>query len=121
MRINPLAFRLTGGPAVAIGILIIPLFDTIRVFTTRILRGSSPFEADRRHIHHLLIDYGFTHMHATGVLVTVNIFYICLVLGLDGYLNMHTLILLELALASAGTYYLHREVNIKKMQSPAVR
>jgi len=31
------------GPAVAIGILVLPLFDTLRVFTTRILNGKSPF------------------------------------------------------------------------------
>jgi UDP-N-acetylmuramyl pentapeptide phosphotransferase/UDP-N-acetylglucosamine-1-phosphate transferase len=114
-RSNP--FRLQSAPAVAIGVLIIPLFDTLRVFTTRILRGRSPFEADRRHIHHLLIDYGYTHMHATGILVTVNIFYICLVLGLDSWLDLHELILLQVLLASAGTYYLHRQVNARRVKS----
>ncbi|MCB0634922.1 MAG: undecaprenyl/decaprenyl-phosphate alpha-N-acetylglucosaminyl 1-phosphate transferase, partial [Lewinella sp.] len=45
-------------PAVAIGIMILPLFDTMRVFVTRVIRGHSPFHADRRHIHHLLVDFG---------------------------------------------------------------
>lgn len=111
-KTNP--FRLSGGPAVAIGVLIIPLFDTIRVFATRAARGKSPFQADRRHIHHLLIDFGYSHMRATAVLVTVNIIYICLVLGLDGIVNMHLLIVLEIFLAGAGTYYLHREVNARR-------
>ena len=48
-------YKVKSVPAVAIGILILPLFDTLRVFLTRILRGRSPLSADRNHIHHLLI------------------------------------------------------------------
>ena len=66
-------------PVVAIGILILPLFDTLRVFIMRILRGRSPMSPDRNHIHHLLIDYGFSHMQATGVLVAVNTLFIAFV------------------------------------------
>ena len=68
---NPLSIK--AGPAVAIGILILPLFDTARVFTIRILRGRSPFSPDRLHIHHLLVDFGFSHMQGTGILVAVSI------------------------------------------------
>ncbi len=105
---NP--YRFHGGPAVAIGILIIPLYDTIRVFVTRLLRGQSPFQADRRHIHHLLIDYGFSHMQSTAVLIAMNMVYICLVMGLHDRLSLHWLLLLELLLATALTYYLHHQV-----------
>jgi UDP-GlcNAc:undecaprenyl-phosphate GlcNAc-1-phosphate transferase len=65
-------------PAVAVGILIIPLFDTLRVFILRVMRGKSPFHPDRTHVHHLLIDIGFTHLQATAVLALVNIFFIAL-------------------------------------------
>ena len=65
-------------PAVAVGILIIPLFDTLRVFILRAMRGKSPFHPDRTHVHHLLIDIGFTHLQATAVLALVNIFFIAL-------------------------------------------
>ena len=58
-------YKFPAAPAAAIGILILPLFDTFRVFTTRILRGRSPFLPDRNHIHHLLIDTGISHMQAT--------------------------------------------------------
>lgn len=59
-------------PVVTLGILVIPLFDTLRVFTIRILQGRSPLSADRNHIHHLLLDMGFSHMGATGILVSFN-------------------------------------------------
>ena len=65
-------------PAVAVGILIVPLFDTLRVFILRAMRGKSPFHPDRTHVHHLLIDIGFTHIQATIVLAMVNIIFIAI-------------------------------------------
>lgn len=73
---SPYTFK--SAPSVAIGILILPLFDTLRVFTLRLVEGKSPFHPDRKHIHHILIDLGFTHMQATGVLLLVSIFFIVL-------------------------------------------
>jgi UDP-N-acetylmuramyl pentapeptide phosphotransferase/UDP-N-acetylglucosamine-1-phosphate transferase len=107
-------FRFKAIPVVAIGIMMIPLFDTLRVFITRILRGSSPFRADRRHIHHLLIDFGLSHMQATGALIFINVIFIVLVFSLDKALNMHWLLVLILSLASGATYWLHRSVIGKK-------
>lgn len=101
-------FKLQAGPAVAIGVLIIPLFDTIRVFTTRILRGQSPFQADRRHIHHLLIDYGYSHIKATTILVLVNMFFVTAVFSLHDKMNMHLLIALEVIIITAFSYFFHK-------------
>lgn len=70
-------------PAVTVGILIIPLFDTLRVFTLRILKGNSPFNPDRTHIHHLLLDLGFSHLQATAVLGFVNLVFIAVVFELQ--------------------------------------
>ncbi len=66
-------------PAIVCGLLIIPVFDTLRVFTLRIARGVSPFNADRNHIHHRLIDFKLSHMEASGILVGVNIIFIGIV------------------------------------------
>lgn len=107
-------FRLESGPVVAISIMIIPLFDTLRVFITRIYRGQSPFHADRRHIHHLLIDYGFSHMKATGILVSVNVFFITLVFVMHDRVEMHVLLLLVLSIAISLTYFLHKVTMRKK-------
>lgn len=49
-------------PAVfAVAVLSYPLTDTLSVFTIRVVRGVSPFRADRNHLHHCLIDRGYTH------------------------------------------------------------
>ncbi|PHN05639.1 undecaprenyl-phosphate alpha-N-acetylglucosaminyl 1-phosphate transferase [Flavilitoribacter nigricans DSM 23189 = NBRC 102662] len=108
-------YKLNDVPVVGIGIMIIPLFDTLRVFITRIIRGNSPFKADRRHIHHLLIDYGFSHMKATGILVSVNVFFITIVLGLQDVLDIHLLLLLVILIATGLTYFLHK-ANLEKKQ-----
>jgi len=96
--------------AVAVSIMIIPLFDTIRVFSTRIAKGGSPFQPDRQHIHHLLIDSGLDHMQATLVLGTTNLFFISTVFYLDPIMELHALIGLQLFVALVTTYFLHRNV-----------
>ncbi|MCO6478492.1 MAG: undecaprenyl/decaprenyl-phosphate alpha-N-acetylglucosaminyl 1-phosphate transferase [Phaeodactylibacter sp.] len=108
--------KIMASPAVAIGIMILPLYDTVRVSVTRILRGKSPLLADRRHIHHLLIDYGFSHMQATGILVSVNTIFILLAFSLNRALEMHGLLALIIALASSLTYWLHKAVLRKKQK-----
>jgi len=60
-------------PAVAIAILIIPIFDTLRVVVIRLTQGKSPFIADRNHLHHRLLDTGMTHTQATLVLSGFNV------------------------------------------------
>ncbi len=89
-------------PAVAIGILILPLFDTLRVFTTRMIRGKSPFFPDKTHIHHLFLRCGLSHVQSTVVLVIVNICFIALAYFFQG-LGSLTLIILIVGTAILGT------------------
>lgn len=64
--------------AVAISILIVPLLDTLRVFSIRLAKGRSPFVPDRNHIHHLLLDRGLNHRYVTVSCVGLNISFIVL-------------------------------------------
>jgi UDP-N-acetylmuramyl pentapeptide phosphotransferase/UDP-N-acetylglucosamine-1-phosphate transferase len=59
-------------PILAMLILILPLFDTLRMFIIRLLAKKSPFEGDRNHLHHIIIDQGISHMAATAWLVGSN-------------------------------------------------
>jgi UDP-N-acetylmuramyl pentapeptide phosphotransferase/UDP-N-acetylglucosamine-1-phosphate transferase len=59
-------------PILAMLILVLPLFDTLRMFIIRLLAKKSPFEGDRNHLHHIVIDQGISHMAATAWLVGVN-------------------------------------------------
>ena len=59
-------------PAFLIAVGCIPLFDTVRVMTMRILRGKSPFKPDKTHLHHLFIDMGFSHLGAALSILLIN-------------------------------------------------
>lgn len=69
---------LPGGASVALGIaiLMVPLADTLRVFSIRIAQGRSPFSPDRNHIHHLLLDRGLSHKQVTSTCVALNMLFI---------------------------------------------
>ena len=69
--------------ALTVTVLILPIYDTLRVFSLRILKGGSPFVADRIHIHHILIRQNLTHGQATLVLVGYNLVLISCVFLLD--------------------------------------
>ncbi|RTL58612.1 MAG: undecaprenyl/decaprenyl-phosphate alpha-N-acetylglucosaminyl 1-phosphate transferase [Sphingobacteriales bacterium] len=66
---------LIAAPAIGFAILMVPLFDTLRVFGIRILYRRSPFSPDRNHIHHLLLDRGLTHSMVTFSIVIANVIF----------------------------------------------
>ena len=76
-HINEL-FQMKAAPSVAICLLIVPLFDTLRVMLTRIKKGVSPFHPDKNHIHHLLLKTGLKHRQVTFVLLLVTFGFILL-------------------------------------------
>ncbi|MFO7689177.1 MAG: MraY family glycosyltransferase [Cryobacterium sp.] len=47
-----------------VAILIIPLLDFGLAVFRRVRAGKSPFSADRKHLHHRLLDMGHSHLHA---------------------------------------------------------
>lgn len=77
----------------------IPLFDTLRVMTMRILRGVSPFRPDKTHLHHLFIDMGFSHLGAALSILSMNagvvlIWWLTWLLGASMDMQMYVVILL---------------------------
>lgn len=38
----------------------LPVFDVIRLFFSRLISGASPFNGDRNHLHHILVDSGIS-------------------------------------------------------------
>jgi UDP-GlcNAc:undecaprenyl-phosphate/decaprenyl-phosphate GlcNAc-1-phosphate transferase len=72
-------YPITSAPAVGFAILLIPLLDTLRVFGIRIYYRRSPFSPDRNHIHHILLDKGFSHRAITLIIVACNMLAIAFV------------------------------------------
>ena len=71
MQVNTIRV-LPHAPLFILGIVFIPVFDTIRVFAVRIWKGKSPFQADKTHIHHLLTKAGFSHVFATWLICLLH-------------------------------------------------
>ncbi|HEY4266909.1 MAG TPA: MraY family glycosyltransferase [Galbitalea sp.] len=47
-----------------IAILVVPMLDFGLAVLRRLRAGKSPFSADRKHLHHRLLDMGHSHLHA---------------------------------------------------------
>jgi UDP-N-acetylmuramyl pentapeptide phosphotransferase/UDP-N-acetylglucosamine-1-phosphate transferase len=69
-------YHVVNAPMVSICILVLPMFDTIRVFTIRIFNKKSPFSPDKNHLHHMFLALGCNHIQATGILLLINVIYI---------------------------------------------
>lgn len=65
---------------VLVAILVLPLYDTLRVFFLRTIAGKSPFKPDANHIHHQYLKEGYDHAQATISLILANLFLVTLTL-----------------------------------------
>ncbi len=106
-------------PAIGFAILMIPLFDTLRVFGLRILDRRSPFSPDRTHIHHFLLDLGLSHRNTTLVCVAANILFIGLAILLR---HLGTTIVMGILLATALSftgliYYLRQRIKTGRQEA----
>jgi UDP-GlcNAc:undecaprenyl-phosphate/decaprenyl-phosphate GlcNAc-1-phosphate transferase len=64
-------------------ILFLPIYDTLRVIVLRLIEKKSPFEADRNHLHHVLLDNKLSHKQASLVLGGINILIIAVFIFLS--------------------------------------
>lgn len=101
---------------IVLAILIGPIFDTLRIFIIRIIKGKSPFLGDRNHIHHRVLQLGFSQLQTTAILILLNIFIILLAFACSGYGNM-VIISLILVLLLASNRILTVLITAKKVKS----
>lgn len=66
-------FHVNATPAIGFGLILIPVMDCLRVFILRVSRGQSPFVPDRNHLHHLLLNKGFSHRTITLIIVGISV------------------------------------------------
>jgi len=112
----PEAFHMSAAPAVAICVLSVPIFDTIRVSLTRIKNHKSPFNADKNHIHHLLLRTGLNHIQTTGVLLAVSLLLIALgIIGRNW--NFWILVISDFLICTILTIILWRIIDYKNEKS----
>lgn len=87
-------------PVVVMSLMIIPISDTLRVMAGRIIKGHSPFFADRTHFHHDLLRLGFSHWQSSTIILTANMSLFLLALVLKNL----PVFLLGILILSAGVF-----------------
>lgn len=92
-------FRFESSVGTALCLIIVPIFDTVRVIIIRLSRGISPLAADKRHVHHVLVRIGHSHRFAVAVICVAHIAFIAVAIALRSYSDK---ILIPTAAAMCG-------------------
>ena len=103
------AYHFTASIATAICVVIIPVFDTLRVIIIRLSQFQSPFKADQNHLHHQLLAIGLSHAQSVLVLVSFNL----LIIGIAYILRSQsdTLILPVVAVICVVAHFILRALR----------
>lgn len=104
-------------PSLALSVIILPIFDTLRIFIIRIAQKKSPFIADHQHLHHRLLQMGYSHFKSTLILMSVNMFVLFFCFFLQGLGDL-LLISIVLAMMTISSYVLLRMAK-KNLVKPA--
>jgi UDP-N-acetylmuramyl pentapeptide phosphotransferase/UDP-N-acetylglucosamine-1-phosphate transferase len=98
-------------PAFAFSMLILPLFDTLRIIILRLIKGESPFKADKNHIHHNLLKLGLSHIQVTVFLVIITLTLVIPVIILK---NVNSLITIGIVVLIAVVFTMLMDIAVKK-------
>lgn len=80
--------------SIVFSLMLVPAYDTLRVFTERIILGKSPFHPDKTHIHHLLLKSGYNQTKAVLILYLINIFLVFIATTLSGLMLVYSFVIL---------------------------
>lgn len=96
-------YHLESAPVIAVTALILPIVDTLNVIFIRLKNKKSPFDADRNHIHHKVVDLGITHRRASFYIIVYYLFII-VVAYLLRHINNNILLVIVLLVGFLGAY-----------------
>ena len=99
-----------------LAVLAVPVFDTLRVMSTRILKKQSPFHPDKTHLHHMFIELGFSHIGTTVSILTLNFLIILtwfVSYKLGASVDTQLYIVLALSYLITFVFYKFAQVQIK--------
>lgn len=109
--------------SLTLAVLAIPVFDTLRVMTARIIAKRSPFSPDKTHLHHMFIRLGYSHVITALNVIFLNglvvlIWRLCNKLNLSGEMQLYVVIACGL-LFTTGLYYTVEYLEKNKPQAYA--
>lgn len=113
MEASPMRFLL------AYSLLIIPVFDVVRVILHRLRIGQPLFEADKNHIHHKIMRLGMTQHQALIIILGLALAYVAMNLLLFSVLPITAVVLIDVATFTTLQLVLTRKVERKELKLAA--
>ncbi|MCL6461285.1 MAG: polysaccharide biosynthesis/export family protein [Flavobacterium micromati] len=108
-EINLGLFSYKTSPALVVALLFYPLIDTARIFFVRlVILKKSPFNADKNHIHHRLLDLGFKHSQISifaGLITLALALFSLLIVNENIYLQVISVVVVGILLFSLPLIY----------------
>ena len=100
-------------PLFILSVLIIPVLDTARIIVIRLSNGQRPWHADRSHMHHVLLDLGYSHKEATARLIGLQVLAIAGYTAVDaiGNIALHGYVIALYLSVTAGFTVLSKRVT----------
>lgn len=96
-------YFLQSAPVIAVAILIFPIVDTLNVIIIRLSQKRSPFDADKNHIHHTLLQLGLSHRRSTFYILLYYLFVVAVANYLR-HIDNNLLLVIILAIGFIGAY-----------------
>lgn len=98
---------------IVVGLFLVPVFDSLRVYRGRIKKGQSPFLADKTHLHHLLLLLGVSHKLATLLIAILTVFILIVIVALSGLIQWWWILLVAITLFGVASSILtmNKRVN----------
>ncbi|MBP5703558.1 MAG: undecaprenyl/decaprenyl-phosphate alpha-N-acetylglucosaminyl 1-phosphate transferase, partial [Paludibacteraceae bacterium] len=105
--------------SLALTVFAVPIFDTLRVMTMRIVHGGSPFKADRTHLHHIFVSLNMPHIFITLFIllievIIVGVWMLLFYINLD--VTVHTVLIIILCATIVWGVYVY--LNYVRVHNP---
>lgn len=85
-------------------VLLIPIFDTLRVLAVRLLNGKNPFQADRLHLHYLILEKNISAVTAVLLFWSVTLLFGGIALTLSAKTSAQYLVVVLYASVLLGLF-----------------
>ena len=106
-------------PMIVIAALSYPLTDTLRIFIIRAAKGQSPFAADRNHLHHRLLDCGYSHLKTVSIIYVYSIITVGVSL-LSYYMNPSLALLAMVGCSGLFILFVHFSYQVSQKKTNSI-
>lgn len=79
-------------------LLVVPIFDVVRVFIVRLRHHKSPFSADKRHIHHKLMEAGMSQRATLITILSLALTYILITIAMLPHIDNNIIFVIDIVI-----------------------